>query len=388
MSAWLIIFAAGNLVLAADAGLHAWSLNRFLAFKSRNDCDRRTSRYYGAVFQLFVWFTAILAIVLLTVFGLFAPSSVLGFSTETGFDLAFAVMTLGMVFILPVNLASSLYRARGLYGRIVKAQAWGMAIGQLGQIIGVMATGSLLVVVMAFVAGQFATSIYILAVDVRRQFPFLGDFRQRISWRWVVGQFGGAFPFSITNFAEVGLTYLSVLLIGVFVSDRVAIAQWGLTRTIAALLRMGCIQMTLPLAAELGHDHAIGARDSLQRLYAKGSVVLTLFASAITSGALVFWPDFFAIWTHGAIPYDGTLAADPADRDVHRGAGHSGAQLCQLQQSRHPSAADQVAAAGDFSAFVDHPDPAPGSPGDSHRVGIERPDGPVRSAVLHSCARP
>ena len=35
------------------------------------------------------------------------------------------------------------------------------------------------------------------------------------------------------NFAEAGLTYLSVLLIGVFVSDRIAIAQWGLTRTIA-----------------------------------------------------------------------------------------------------------------------------------------------------------
>ncbi len=33
-----------------------------------------------------------------------------------------------------------------------------------------------------------------------------------------------------------------------------------------------------------------------------------LFASATTSGALVFWPDFFAIWTHGAIPYDAALA--------------------------------------------------------------------------------
>ncbi len=30
LSAWLTIFAAGNLVLAADAGLHGWSLNRFL----------------------------------------------------------------------------------------------------------------------------------------------------------------------------------------------------------------------------------------------------------------------------------------------------------------------------------------------------------------------
>jgi O-antigen/teichoic acid export membrane protein len=308
LSAWLTIFAAGSLVLAADGGLHVWSLNRFLSFKSRDDCDRRTSRYYGAVFQLFVWFTALFAVVLLTIFGLAAPSKVLGFSAEPGFDVAFTIMTLGVVFTLPVNLTSALYRARGRYGRIVAVQAWGTVAGQLGQIVGVIATGSLLVAVIAYVAGQIATSLYVLFVDAPRQFPFIRNLRQRISWRWAVGQLVGAFPFAVMNFAEVGLTYISVLLIGVFVSDRIAIAQWGLTRTIVGLLRGLCIQLTLPLAAELGHDHAIGARDSLQRLYARGSVLLTLFASATTSGALVFWPDFFQIWTHGAIPFDGTLA--------------------------------------------------------------------------------
>jgi O-antigen/teichoic acid export membrane protein len=308
LSAWLTIFAAGSLVLAADGGLHAWSLNRFLAFKSRSDCDRRTSRYYGAVFQLFVWFTTLFALLLLVMFGLVSPARMLGFRAEQGFDLPFAIMTLGMVFTLPMNLAGALFRARGLYGRIVTVQAWGTAFGQLAQIIGVIATGSLLVVVIAYVAGQIATSLYVLFVDVRRQFPFVENFRQRISWRWSVAQFVGAFPFAVMNFAEAGLTYISVLLIGVFVSDRIAIAQWGLTRTIVGLLKGLCYQMALPLAAELGHDHAIGARDSLQRLYARGSVVLTLFASATTSGALVFWSDFFAIWTHGSIPFDATLA--------------------------------------------------------------------------------
>jgi O-antigen/teichoic acid export membrane protein len=308
LSAWLTIFAAGSLVLAADGGLHAWSLNRFLSLKSRTDCDRRTRRYYGAVFQLFVWFTALFAVLVLAMFGLVSPSRVLGFRAEQGFDLAFAIMTLGMVFALPMNLAGALYRARGLYGRIVTVQAWGTAIGQLAQIIGVIETGSLLVVVIAYVAGQIATSIYVLFVDVQRQFPFIQNFRQRISWRWTVEQFVGAFPFAVMNFAEAGLTYISVLLIGIFVSDRIAIAQWGLTRTIVGLLKGLCYQMALPLAAELGHDHAIGARGSLQRLYARGSVVLMLFASATTSGALVFWSDFFAIWTHGSIPFDATLA--------------------------------------------------------------------------------
>jgi O-antigen/teichoic acid export membrane protein len=308
LSAWLTIFAAGNLVLAADAGLHAWTLNRFLSFKSRDDCDRRGRRYYGAAFQLFVWFAALLALLLAVIFALVSPSRVLGFSAQPDFDPAFEIMTLGIAFTLPANLASALYRARGLYGRIVRVQSWGTAFGQLGQIVAVAATGSLLLVVIAYVAGQVATLIYVLLVDVRRQFPFIGSLRRRISWRWAVGQFASAFPFGVMNFSEVGLSYLSVLMIGAFVSDRIAIAQWGLTRTIAGLLRGVCVQMTLPLAAELGHDHAIGHRDSLQRLYARGSIILVSFASLTTSGALVFWPDFFAIWTHGAIPYDAALA--------------------------------------------------------------------------------
>jgi O-antigen/teichoic acid export membrane protein len=307
LAAWLTIFAAGNLVLAADPGLHGWSLNRFLSFKSKADCDRRTDRYYGAAAQLFVSFAGLLFAALLLLYALIAPSHVLGFAAEPRFDLSFAIMTLGAALTLPGNLASALYRAMGRYARVVNVQTCGMAVGQIGQIVGVIATGSLLVVVVAYVAGQIAAAMFVMFVDVRKQFPFLKGGRGRISWRWTAAQFLGGFPFSVMYFAEVGLSYLSVLLIGFFVSDRIAIAQWGLTRTIVNLLRGVSFQMTLPIAAELGHDHAIGALDSLRRLYARGSVVLTLFVTAATSGALAFWPDFFAIWTHGLIPYDATL---------------------------------------------------------------------------------
>ena len=68
------------------------------------------------------------------------------------------------------------------------------------------------------------------------------------------------------------------------------------------------MQTTLPLAAELGHDYAVGLKDQLRSLYARGSVFVTLQASIVVSGLLPFWPDFFALWTHGAIPYDPLLA--------------------------------------------------------------------------------
>jgi O-antigen/teichoic acid export membrane protein len=308
LSAWLAIFAAGMLVLTLDAGLHSWSLNRFLQFKPLADCDRRTSRFYGAMLRLYAGYSVLLILAMLAISAAVAPSRLLGFSSEPRFDPSFAIMALGMVVMIPSNLVSALYRAHGLYGRIGSLQALGLAIGQVGQVVGVMTTGSLLVVTTAFVAGQVAVAIFLTTVDARRQFPFLGRVRGGISLRWSLAQLVGALPFSVTNFVELGLSYLSVLLIGFFVTDRIAIAQWSLTRTIVNLLRQVSYQATLPLAAELGHDHAVGAGDSLQRLYVRGSVILVLVAATATAGALAFWRDFFAIWTHGAIPYDATLS--------------------------------------------------------------------------------
>jgi O-antigen/teichoic acid export membrane protein len=308
LSAWLAIFAAGMLALTLDAGLHVWALNRFLQFKALADCDRRTNRFYGAMLRLYAGYSAVLVLAVLAIFALITPSRLLGFSSEPAFDLSFAIMVCGMIVTLSSNLATALYRTRGLYGRIGTLQAIGLAVGQAGQVVGIVTTGSLLVVTTAFVAGQVAVAIFLIVIDVRRLFPVLGGFRGGVSLRWARGQLVGALPFSVSNFVELGLGYLSVLLIGYFVTDRIAIAEWSLTRTIVNLLRQVSYQTTLPLAAELGHDHAIGALDSLQRLYVRGSVVLVLTAGAATSGALAFWRDFFAIWTHGAIPYDATLS--------------------------------------------------------------------------------
>jgi O-antigen/teichoic acid export membrane protein len=65
-----------------------------------------------------------------------------------------------------------------------------------------------------------------------------------------------------------------------------------------------CVQTTLPLAAELGHDHAVGAKDQLRNLYARGSAHVAVLASLVVSGLLAFWQDFFGLWTRGAIPHD------------------------------------------------------------------------------------
>jgi O-antigen/teichoic acid export membrane protein len=321
LAAWLAIYAAGNLVLVADAGLQFRAINRFLAFKSCLDSDGRTARFYAAMLRIYCWLAGLLVVLLLGATQLLPASVILRFQAIPHFDTAFIVMTAGMLLTLPANLVSGLYRARGFYGRAVKLQSWAMLAGQLLQLAAIAATGSLLAVTVAYVATQLAIAAYFLMVDANRLFPFLRGARGKQSWPWVIGQFRNGVPFAVAGATELALVNLPILMVSAFVSDRVAVAQWGLTRVVAGLLRALCVQATLPLAAELGHDYAVGEKEQLRSLYARGSLFVTLLASVAVSGLLPFWPDFFALWTHGSVPYDplltvtlliGTSAVAPA----------------------------------------------------------------------------
>jgi O-antigen/teichoic acid export membrane protein len=321
LAAWLAIYAAGNLVTVVDAGLQFRAINRFLAFKSSVDNDRRSARFYAELRRIYLGLAGTFILVTLIVVQLLPPSFMLGFRSVAQFDSAFGAMIVGTLLMLPVNIAAALYRARGLYGRAVKIVNLGMLAALLGQIAAVTLTQSLLYVTIVFVAAQMLAAGYLLIFDAPRLFPFLRGARATGSLGWIAGQFRKAVPFAVASAADLALLNLPVLLVSAFVSDRVAVAQWGLTRVVAGLLRVLCVQTTLPLAAELGHDYAVGDRQRLRGLYARGSMLVAMLASVVVSGLLPFWQDFFALWTHGAVPYDraltfvlliGTAAAAPS----------------------------------------------------------------------------
>ncbi|MBR0856682.1 lipopolysaccharide biosynthesis protein [Bradyrhizobium liaoningense] len=311
LSAWLAIYAAGNLVVVADAGLQLRAINRFLGFKSCADSDGRTANFYSAMLRLYLAVISVLGVLLGVAVVLAPPSAVLGFHEMPTFDAAMLVMTLGMLLTLPANLVSGLYRVRGRYGRTVWLQNVALLLGQVAQLVALAMFGNLLAVAIAFVSMQLLFTTFLVAFDASRQFPFLlRAGKSPFVWpslRWSVGQFGRALPFAVANVTELALINVPVLLVSALVTNRIAVAQWGLTRVIASLVRGLCIQITLPLAAELGHDHAVGEKERLRRLYAYGSMFVTGIASLIVGGLLPFWSDFFALWTHGSIPYDAPL---------------------------------------------------------------------------------
>jgi O-antigen/teichoic acid export membrane protein len=313
LAAWLTIYAAGNLILVADCGLQVRAINKFLALRSSTDCDRRTAQFFAAMFRIYLGLLGTLFVLLLAAILVFPPSASLGFAAVPDFDLAFAVMVLGLLLAVAGNPAAALYRARGHYARAVGLQCVGMLAAQLGQLAAVAMGGSLLAVASVYVIAQLAVLVYVIGIDAPFLYPFLrrasGSRAWRSwSWHWVIGQFRLAFPFAVAGATDLVLANAPVLLVSAFVSDRMAVAQWGLTRVVAGLLRGLCLQTTLPLAAELGHDHAVGETDKLQSLYARGSILVTALASLVASGLLAFWADFFSIWTRGAIPYDQSLS--------------------------------------------------------------------------------
>ncbi len=380
LAAWLVIYAVGNLILIADCGLQFRAINRFLAFKSSVDCNGRTARFYAALLWVYLGLGGVLAVVVLAGAQLVSPSVVFKFQAVADFDAAFVVMAVGMLLALPSGLVGGMYRARGLYGRAVWLQGWATAAGQVAQLVAIIVTGSLLAVTIVYVATQALLAIYLLAIDAPRLFPFLRGVTVKPSARWIIGQFRRAAPFGLAGATELALVNLPMLLVSALVSDRVAVAQWGLTRVVAGLLRALCLQTTLPLAAELGHDHAIGATDRLRSLYARGSVFVAVLASAVVSGLLAFWQDFFALWTNDAIPYDpplttalliGTSAIAPAILAL---------SYANYSNRGRPSGAHQRPAARGLSDFIVAVDSAAGTAGGRRCDRDKRPVDSIRLA--------
>src|ERR1700676_2805979 len=164
LAAWLVVYSVGYLTLIADSGLQFRAINRFLAFKSCVDCDGRTARFYAAMLRIYQGLAGSFAILLLAGTQLVSPSAVLGFPAISSFDAAFVVMAAGMSLTLPSGLVGALYRARGLYGRVVRLQNRGTLLSQLAQLVAIIATGSLLAVTIAYVAAQVLMTVYFLAI--------------------------------------------------------------------------------------------------------------------------------------------------------------------------------------------------------------------------------
>src|SRR5262249_1386446 len=160
-AAWLALYAVSNLALAADIGLQLRAINRFLAFKASVDADGRTAQYFGAMRWTYLCLIGLLIVLSLGGILLIRPPDVLAFQAISHFDLSFAIMLAGTLLLLTSNLATALYRARGLYGRAVWTQCAAMLASQLGQVVAIVAARNLTAITIAYIAPQVIGAIYL-----------------------------------------------------------------------------------------------------------------------------------------------------------------------------------------------------------------------------------
>ncbi|MCK1382408.1 hypothetical protein IVB33_39315, partial [Bradyrhizobium sp. 24] len=185
LAAWLALYAAGSLVVVADAGLQLRAINRFLAFKACVDSDGRTATFYARMMRLYLVIVLGLSALLIAGTELFPPAAVLGFHETPSFNVAMIVITVGTLLALPANLVSGLYRVRGKYSRAVWSQNVALLVGQIGQFIAVAWLGSLLAVAITFVATQILFALFLTVYDAPRQLPFLRRGRAIASRSWL-----------------------------------------------------------------------------------------------------------------------------------------------------------------------------------------------------------
>lgn len=140
--------------------------------------------------------------------------------------------------------------------------------------------------------------------DAPRLFPFLRGQRATGSAGWIAGQFRKAAPFAVASAADLALLDLPVLLVSALVSGRVAVAQWGLTRVVAGLIRVLSSRRRFPWPPSSVTISPLRPTAAAESLRSRLPVVLL---ASVVSGPLLFWPDFFVLWTHGNIPFDRPL---------------------------------------------------------------------------------
>ncbi len=123
LAAWLVIYAAGNLVRSPTLACSFARSTGFLVSKSSVDCDGRTARFYAAMLRIYQGLAGALVILLLVGTQFLSPSAVLGFQAIANFDAAFVVMTAGMFADAAVQPGvGPVPRARPLWARRESAE--------------------------------------------------------------------------------------------------------------------------------------------------------------------------------------------------------------------------------------------------------------------------
>lgn len=305
---WLLANSVTAFLVLSDFGLVQFTTVKLIDAWSRGD-EARFAREWAAALGMFVLLTTALALLLVLLW--IAPQWTALIPTRELGGRALAIMAallaLAQVTAMLSSLGLGVYRARGDLSRsyhvssiLVLLQTAGVALPALAGAGPLGAAAGYCLVTIALVAAQGA-DLRLRYRDMRWRPTFLPPTAMAARVREAVG-------YLISPVTIAIMVNGPNLILANAGAPEGAIALFTATRTIAGVARQLPYQFAHPAGVELAGLLARGDRAALEHVYANASLALASIVGALSGITLVAAPLVMALWTHGRIPYDSTLA--------------------------------------------------------------------------------
>lgn len=341
---WLVLAAAGGLLMMADLGVAGHLSNGLRAAWARGE-QAAGQRILQAGLGAYALLLSVLLAVLAGVMALLDLPALLGVERLEHAHAVLVLLGLSTLLLLPRELTLSVYAARGQFSRQV-GDFLLLTSAQQGTVIGgALAGGSPEQVAMGYCAVSLLVGWGVSLWSLRRCHPdaVFMPCRPTVA---ELRELAVKSPFyAIQQGGGVLLVQLPVVLLG-RLSSPSAVVAFSTMRTLTGLIRQIANQFATVAGLEMAHLYARGGTGDTARLYRIIAPVTGAIVGAMGGGTLALGPWFLGVWTHGAVAFDMALAATFVTAAVLMAPAYCSFALLRLIGRPQPLAVAVLAQAG------------------------------------------
>lgn len=303
---WLVLQATTNLLLMADLGFQGHLTNGLRLSWARGDAGRfrRIVRAGLGAYAILMALGAALFVALAD-----DVATALNLRALHSATPVLILLGLSVLAVLPRGLMSSVYNARGQLGREVTINFIQLAGQIAAQAVTVLAGGSPVQVAAAHLAATLLFGWGVLLADLRVQHADVGlrpSLPNRDEWLRLLR----SAPLHAVPLGGAMLTMqIPVIALGQLAAGAGAVVAFTTMRTLTGMARQLAAQVSIAAGFEMVRQHAQHDQNGMIRLHAVTGRLIGAMTGLATGPILVLGPAFFALWSHGTIPFDAALAA-------------------------------------------------------------------------------
>ncbi|MCW2249605.1 O-antigen/teichoic acid export membrane protein [Azospirillum fermentarium] len=304
---WLVLMAAGGLLMVADFGMQGHLGNGLRAAWARGE-QAAGQRILQAGLGTYALSLSVLLAVLAGSLMLLDVPSLLGVEQLEHPQATLVLLGLSTLLLLPRELTLSVYAARGQFSRQV-GDFLVLTSAQQGTVIGVtLAGGSPIQAAAAYGTVSLLVGWGVSLWSLRRRHPDVAFMPCRPAaaelWELAVKS-----PFyGLQQSGGVLLVQLPVILLG-RLSSPGAVVVFSTMRTLTGVIRQFANQFATVAGLEMAHLYARGDVAGTARLHRILCPVAGAVIGTISGVTLAVGPWFLGLWTHGNVAFDRPLAA-------------------------------------------------------------------------------